>query len=897
MKQHKSLSSFVALLLMPLLLFNCSDEQMPTGAQFSLVRQHLVLTTTSVSFGYNSRLTTTLTVEGENTAWVLTGLPDWLSASATSGRGAATITLTAKENTLPDESRAALLTFASTASDYQYTKTISVSQPAAEVYITPSESAMNFVAAGESKMLAVSSNVEWTVEASESWVTTLKSGDEQFRITVEENLGTTRNATIYLKRKGTTTIASTISLTQVEAGVTGSADMISFEVDGESHTTTIQTEASWTVDSPDSWIAVSPTSGNAGSVTLTITSQGNPSASGRSSYVYVRIGSTTKLSIPVQQEGIKYNVSVASLVLKSTTEEEDFDFESNARWSVLKKPDWLEVKPAQGTKGTTTLMVTPRDNPDTEARTGTIIIGRDGFSGNKAIAVKQAGKAFGDLCQQMDFPNTAATQTLTVETDGQWSASTAETWIHLSPSSGRGNATLQVSVDASPEKEERTGTISVSVGTTVQSVKVIQKGRYINISYDNLLTNSKPATIQLFVASNMEWTVSSDADWLTVTPPSGSGDAMLILSVVDNPSVNARTGNISITTGDETKLLSFTQPGRTLSVSATEISFDYEEGTSETVTVTTDGTYTVTSSESWATVSQNGKTFTITASTNNTDNERTATITVTLTGLNKGESLSRTIKVSQKSNPVRDFTVTGNGKTVTFKMIKVEPGTFQMGRAGSEDVATPVHSVTLINSYFMGETEVTQGLWYAVMGQSPTSYGSKWDSTRKVGDNYPAYNISYEDCQQFLTKLNQLTGQTFRFPTEAEWEFAAKGGTKSQGYTYAGSNTIGDVAWYTVNSSNENTSSPDYGTHQVKTKEANELGLYDMSGNVWEWCADWHASYSSGAQTDPTGPTTGSVRVNRGGSWRSTATNCRVASRGGYPPSNRSGGLGFRLAL
>ena len=237
----------------------------------------------------------------------------------------------------------------------------------------------------------------------------------------------------------------------------------------------------------------------------------------------------------------------------------------------------------------------------------------------------------------------------------------------------------------------------------------------------------------------------------------------------------------------------------------------------------------------------------------------------------------------------QEFTVTGNGKTVTFKMIKVKAGTFQMGKAGNEDVATPVHQVTLTNDYFMGETEVTQGLWYAVMGQSPTSDGSKWSSSYGIGDNFPAYYISYEDCQKFLTKLNQMTGLQFRFPTEAEWEFAAKGGTKSKGYTYAGSNTIGSVAWYTENSGSK--------THEVKTKADNELGLYDMSGNVWEWCADWYGSYSSGSQTNPTGPTTGSLRVIRGGSWYDTAAACRVASRSYYAPSLRGSNLGFRLAL
>ena len=241
------------------------------------------------------------------------------------------------------------------------------------------------------------------------------------------------------------------------------------------------------------------------------------------------------------------------------------------------------------------------------------------------------------------------------------------------------------------------------------------------------------------------------------------------------------------------------------------------------------------------------------------------------------------------NSPEKAITVSGNGKTVSFKMIKVKPGTFQMGSTSGYSDEEPVHSVTLTKAYYMCETEVTQGLWYAVMGQSPTSSGSSWSSGYGLGDKYPAYYISYEDCQQFLTKLNQMTGQQFRFPTEAEWEFAARGGTKSGGYTYSGSNTVDDVAWYSSNSGSK--------THEVGTKKANELGLYDMSGNVWEWCADWYGSYSSSAQTNPTGPTTGSDRVIRGGGWLNFASSCRVANRNLYAPSYRNSDLGFRLAL
>lgn len=228
----------------------------------------------------------------------------------------------------------------------------------------------------------------------------------------------------------------------------------------------------------------------------------------------------------------------------------------------------------------------------------------------------------------------------------------------------------------------------------------------------------------------------------------------------------------------------------------------------------------------------------------------------------------------------RTFTVNG----VSFTMVAVKGGTFTMGatseQTGADSNESPTHLVTL-SDYYIGETEVTQELWQAVMGSNPSNFTGNLQR--------PVEKVSWNDCQTFITKLNALTGETFSLPTEAEWEYAARGGNKAQGYLYSGSNTIGDVAWYTSNSSST--------THPVKTKQPNELGIYDMSGNVWEWCSDWYGSYSSSAQTDPVGPSSGSYRVLRGGSWFNSATYCRVAFRFHYAPAYVYYNGGLRLSL
>ena len=221
---------------------------------------------------------------------------------------------------------------------------------------------------------------------------------------------------------------------------------------------------------------------------------------------------------------------------------------------------------------------------------------------------------------------------------------------------------------------------------------------------------------------------------------------------------------------------------------------------------------------------------------------------------------------------------------ITIDMVKVEAGTFMMG-ATSEmqkpyDDEKPGHQVTLTNDYYMGKYEVTQALWQAVMGSNPSKFKSR---------NLPVEQVSWDDCQEFINKLNSITGRRFRLPTEAEWEYAARGGKKSKGYQYSGSSNISDVAWYTANSGSK--------THPVGKKQANELGLYDMTGNVLEWCQDWYGSYVSSSQTNPTGAFSGFFRVFRGGSWYGNSGICRLSCRDSYNPDNRNFDLGLRLVL
>ena len=219
------------------------------------------------------------------------------------------------------------------------------------------------------------------------------------------------------------------------------------------------------------------------------------------------------------------------------------------------------------------------------------------------------------------------------------------------------------------------------------------------------------------------------------------------------------------------------------------------------------------------------------------------------------------------------------GGGVTMQLVLIRPGSFQMGSAKGSD-EKPTHKVTITKPFYLGKYVITQEQWQQVMGNNPSRFKNA---------QHPVEQVSWDDCQNFIAKLNEkLPGQTFRLPTEAEWEYACRAGTTTD-YSFGDNEAaLGEYAWYTGNSGAT--------THPVGEKKPNPWGLYDMHGGVWEWCADWYAgSYTAGDQTDPVGPSSGAGRVLRGGAWYLDTAYCRAAFRGDFAPSSRYDIFGLRV--
>ena len=426
----------------------------------------------------------------------------------------------------------------------------------------------------------------------------------------------------------------------------------------------------------------------------------------------------------------------------------------------------------------------------------------------------------------------------------------------------------------------------------IKNIDVSQGGQTpaspeISLDMNSMEFTAESGSKAFNIKSNTSWTVSSNQTWCSVSPTSGKNSGGVTVKVSENTQTSARTATVTVKSEIGILTVKVTQNEANAAISLDTSTMEFTSSSGEqTFKITANTSWTVSSDQAWCSVSPTSGSgdgsVTVSVDENTSSSSRTATITVESATITRRLAVTQSgaTPVTPPSSQDRSFTVGG----VTFKMIAVEGGTFTMGATseqGSDAYSDekPTHSVTL-SSYSIGETEVTQALWQAVMGSNPSYFS---------GSNKPVEEVSWDDCQDFIRRLNALTGENFRLPTEAEWEYAARGGNKSRGYKYAGSNTIGNVAWYGDNSGSQ--------THNVATKSPNELGLYDMSGNVWEWCQDWYGDYSSGSQTNPTGPSSGSYRVDRGGCWSYNAWYCRVSCRFNYTPDSRIFNLGLRLAL
>ncbi len=560
---------------------------------------------------------------------------------------------------------------------------------------------------------------------------------------------------------------------------------------------------------------------------------------------------------------------------------------------------WIEIKSGTSGNGNGTVAYSVKENTScTEDRTGSITATGKTFT----VTQKATSCTYSISPLSNSFTSSGGNGIVSVlDTPSccTWTAvSNATSWLTVtSGASGTGTGTVSYSVSANTGTTSRTGTMTIAGKTFT----VTQCGYSISPGSNSSFTSSEgTGSVSVTAESGCAWTAVSSTSWLTVTSgASGTGNGTVSYSVAANTSC-ARTGTINVAG----KTFTVTQAGIacTYSISPESKSFTSSGGSGSISVIPNPSCCTL----PWTAVSNvpSPSWLTVTSGASGTG---TGTVSYSVAA-NTGTARTGTLTVAGKT-----FTVTQvftNSSGMTFAQIPA--GTFAMGSPSTEpgrDNDEIQHNVTLSKSFYMQTTEVTQGQWKAVMGTNPSYF-------QNCGDNCPVEYVTWTEVQLFITEMNKRGEGTYRLPTEAEWEYAARAGSTTaivNGdivytiYTKCSADTKLDaIGWYCGNSGaaysgcyNAGSSGGAYcaGSHPVAQKQANAWGLYDMSGNVWEWCQDWYGAYPSTAVTDPTGSATGSYRVIRGGGWIDAGRLCRSASRYLIMPSLKHIDLGFRLVL
>lgn len=745
-----------------------------------------------------------------------------------------------------------------------------------------------------SRDVTIETDGRWKAETEQNWITlslTSGIGSATFTVSVSDNANESeRSGVVKVTVSGT---EKQIIVTQLGTYFTVSAEAFDgIPSKGGMHAVNFTSSDSWSATSKSPWVTLSPSSGQNGQSVLNITFGENVSIQERYDTTYIKIDNDylQDYRIITRQYGRYLWVSsnTIDLPMEQSTQTITVQTDGSYDVSVLDNVQWLTC-----TREGNDIKIYAKANEDPLSRTAKIKVSLTDVSkdeqaqSEQVIVVTQSGAGYSLNTNQskLSIESDGMTTSIKVTSNDDWMASSNQSWIKLSLTAGRGDMIIQVTIDANTNPESREGFVSIKGEHCSEIVvDILQSGIGYYLMVDgettqkNVTMDAVVSTKTFSLESNDSWNITLSKNWVSVNPSSGNGNNTISISCSANDEAVSRTCELTVrsTHGCELNFfLSQSGIGYHTEVSTQQLYFNSEES-SNTFTITSNDSWTVSSANSWISLSltkgTGNATIDVSVQKNTSTNSRTGIILVA------GPNFLWNIWVEQEGV---NYTHTVNG--VSFTMIPVQGGTFQMGATSEqqdpESDEMPVHNVTL-SDYCIGETEVTQELWMAVMGSNPSNL---------IGEKLPVVNVSWEDCQEFIQKLNQKTGKHFRLPTEAEWEFAARGGNKSNHTKYSGSSNIDEVAWYMDNSNLQ--------MHQVKTKRANELCIYDMTGNVYEWCQDWYGSYSSNAQMNPIGPADGIYRVNRGGSWLKREYYCRSAERSHNGPTHGYSDLGLRLAL
>ena len=579
-----------------------------------------------------------------NTSWTIKDLPNWVTISKESGNGDATLTINAKNNNSTIQRSAS---FKVTQDGITIGQSIYIEQEGK--YFDISAQSLEFEDKASSKSIEITAEESWTIKNSNSWISISQesgNGNKIISINVNENEEEdSRQGVVYV-----TMLDKTIQITISQKGKIFSIDVdnksLLFTASGGNNYLNITSNAKWTLSNYPSWISLSNTSGK-GNDKIVVTAEENTSAEERVSTMLLKIdGNNNATTINLKQYGKNINISPSELSFTSYAGAQNVSIVSDGKWNAISSESWISLSATSGT-GNSSIKVSVTENMSEKQRSGIVSISMGGKT--TKLSIMQCGKSFGLYPTSLSFTDKSSTKNITIETDGTWSGATTESWITLSPQSASGNSTLMVTVAENTTNASRNGVVSVTMGDKTINVSVLQEGKFFTIDNSNLSFTSKGGTIGITISTNDAWTAhtENETQWISISQKSGNGTANIKIVAEDNPSVNIRTGYVVIETphGQNVRII-VNQKARYMTIDNNSLLFYSKGGTSDPITISTDGKFSISTSQSWLTIAQSANTFTVTANKNPNNDVRYGKITITMTDLKEG-TFSLFVEVTQ----------------------------------------------------------------------------------------------------------------------------------------------------------------------------------------------------------------------------------------------------------
>ncbi|MCF0178213.1 MAG: BACON domain-containing protein [Bacteroidales bacterium] len=603
----------------------------------------------------NSRIEATSSVE-----WELQGLPDWCTTTTLKGTGSQDISFNVSENESFSSPRSHIFNLMSTNQDWSVSIPVSIIQQkkAKTLDVNPSDKAsLTFDSKGGQKTLSISSNVPWTAECKEAFLAmsqTSAQGDLNLVISVgtydQIDVTQNRTATVYFKDAAEGDVLQVITVTQTPLHSTITTERISVEFD-QTRSTKVYSlgniSGGYSVSSDAPWLSITKNKGQGMvDVTLSVEPNGNDDERTSKAYVFLDANGVILYAFDVRQKSDQIELQPNPVSFTASGGASSVEVKTDSRWRATNNNGWLTVQ-----EESHSCRLIASENNSLSQRTGIVEFNRINDSGETVgktvtLAVEQEPRHITPDTQTLQFGPDAATKELHIDCDASWTLANNDAWISLSPTSGNGSASVQVSVGANASTQSRTGTLYLKCLDRTIEIAVIQGTPYVNIESNSVTFEAKGGTSTLSLSANVNWTASSSASWLGVSPGSGNGDNALTLTAARNDSPE-RNAVITISSVASPIKVNVKQKAPSLEVSKSSLSFSEAGGTSEPIIVTADYDYIITTSASWIKVTESSNTFTVTAEPNKVET-RKGSVVISLVGVSG--TIQRTISISQKGD-------------------------------------------------------------------------------------------------------------------------------------------------------------------------------------------------------------------------------------------------------